>query len=1504
MKKNYLFFLLLILNAILVRGQITNTTTYDFTDGTIIAAKQSADGKLTLGGAYIWHNSDPKGYGLNLKENQEINIAVPGSCTIRFVGSQYSGLKLTGTAGAVNLGTQVTKVVNDKVDAYDFVYSGVAAVLNFKAVAGTGGDIYLPKLEVIPAQLGKDFTTAGKNITYTYDLRDSSIIPSTYPGNNYELGLFKIEAGCCNAYSLNGTQHGIVFKTGNKITLKVAGNSYIRLATDQYSGGTITASSTTGAFDVTSKSNTGTTFSTAAPKYVDFLYVGTAGTVTLESFGGTNYLPYIEVSPVPYDVSLASYKQKTGTITINGTTITLQSGADAASNATVTLSSGTLISATSTKASIRINLGGAALSSLTPTVSGDIASASIVNDVLTVTYTENATDPKSYEITIKDNSVVANPEFGKSYAYNFADASEMPQTSYTTLRYNTYVTKDGLVAINSNTTNDAIKFGFHDATHGGVFYSGNSFDIAVAGNATITFVACTYGSSDAVLEFRDANNKLLETIKAQNKGLADAQPFSFSYTGPKGIITAKLVSTASPAGEIYLHSMNVENAAEIIASNGKIDVWDFGAKQLSADLYNNKLTETAINDWYPKSVTTGSTTNTLPSFSAGVLSWVGGTNDRLRTANTNLTRFDDTFSGTADYQGRVYVNASAAVGRYMSLTLSADDEVTIIAKTDDKGLINFEYVGNPAEQTDKLALSSTITELKFVAKKAGTYHIFDTQNKPSYYRIYRKDASYANLTGVIDLTQANGIPANYNVLFTNEAGKVFNATVASGNYSVKLPIGYTYKLSLANANGYVIDNETTLQVTPTTTNYNLIIKKVALFTVTGNVVGYELDPSKVVLTYTPDVMANKIYVPMPVVNPTTGAYTVDLEPNTLYTISAQNVNDFEIVPNTITITDNTTRDVFFRLKQKYPIAINTTGLNETQLESLKLKFTNLNESGYAYEFNTLSEVALRNGTYSITATGLNSSEVVMTLTSNLKVADAATIKTLDFVPPPATAAIGYMPVITVGKDKSYKTITEALSDVKRMTRTATERVTIMIDPGNYEEMLVINQPNVTLKNAAATPSIALANKGVDIDPNAVRITSYYGHGYNYYSMSNDQKWHADVLKVNKENGSLSYENKGSGTTNGSYWNATVVVSASGFQADDIIFENSFNQYISKKESEDVVVMWATGGKGIRPTNAGNTAVQNKSFVERAAALSILDNTDKVILNKCRVIGRQDSFYGGKKARVAIYKGVMMGGTDYIFGGMNAVFYKSDLAMNTSEDNNDVSYITAAQQDAGRGYLMYECKVTSALPGTETASAYRSKPGYFGRPWAATTSEVVFFNTTIETSDNPSFNGQSLIVPVGWNNGLGGESKKMYEYGTKELSGVNNQATRASWATTLSTITNKTTANPTLADGTEITTLNFTQGNDGWDPFDSLIAADVLGTKSYQPTTQVQVYALKNRIVVSNVKEATTVTLYNLSGALVKTITTFSDTEFEFKKGIWIAVINAPDGQKSVKLITH
>ena len=490
--------------------------------------------------------------------------------------------------------------------------------------------------------------------------------------------------------------------------------------------------------------------------------------------------------------------------------------------------------------------------------------------------------------------------------------------------------------------------------------------------------------------------------------------------------------------------------------------------------------------------------------------------------------------------------------------------------------------------------------------------------------------------------------------------------------------------------------------------------------------------------------------------------------------------------------------------------------------------------------------------------------------------------------------VTYSPTITVGNNKQYQTINAALDAVTNMVRPNNERVTIEIDPGNYEEMLVITQSNVTLKNSSSSPNTNILNKGVNIDPNAVRITSYYGHGYNYYSMANNQKWNQNTLNVNLQNGNYSYSNTGAGTTNGSYWNATVVVSANGFQAENIIIENSFNQYISLKESQDVVVPWSSGTPGARPTTYGDVAVQQRSYVERAAAIAFANNTDKAILNNCKVIGRQDTFYGGVGARVVVYKGDVLGAVDYIFGGMTAVFYKTKLVMNVTDATNDLAYITAAQQSSGRGYLMYACTVTSTTAGVDTNSSYRANPGYFGRPWQANTSEVVFYNTTIETSNNPSNSGLSLITPLGWNNSLGGTSSGMYEYGTTEQSGVNNSSNRATWATYLT--------NPVLNDGTPITAFNFTKGNDNWDPISILDNSGTLDTNNVSAKSSTKIYGIGNELLISNIKNNTKISIYNISGSLQKTLNVNKETKLTLPKGIWIVTAQSIEGLSSTKIL--
>lgn len=893
---------------------------------------------------------------------------------------------------------------------------------------------------------------------------------------------------------------------------------------------------------------------------------------------------------------------------------------------------------------------------------------------------------------------------------------------------------------------------------------------------------------------------------------ADADEYTYTYEGSAGYVTLTATSqmylyevatlceesdevTTEPGGE----------AGEEVAKEDKIDVWDLGAEQLDETKYNNLLTEDIINGFY-EGVAAGTKGAKLPSFTVydedgneDFLFNDGGysSTHRLRTTNANLTHYDDkslTFGGVT-YTGYIYSNKSATSDVYVGIRLQKNDILTLCVSSN-SGASNI-CVESPSGKVDSQVYdrSDKGTVLNFYASEDGIYKVYSSNEKLLLARAYREHTKTVEVTGTVT---APSTLSNCEIAFENaKTGEVTTAKAVDGKYTVSLNEQYDYNVSLVNANGYVIASDKTLAITKNAKNvtFDVAVNAVELVTVTGKVTGLDSDAlAKLEVTLESD----NIYIPSFVLDGDT--YTAVLEKGVEYKIIASNVNDYEFADTSVISAEtDKTIDINFKEKTKYDVTLNLEGVDNNTVS--EVTFTNLNEDGYVYTFTSTDNISLRDGVYKVVIT---KDGYTQKLTSNLKVNGSAVTKTVKFEKITEPVVLEYKSEITVGTNGDYTTINDALDAIRAMDRTDDERVTVYIEPGNYEEMIVVDVDNVTLKNASENPSLEVINKGVDIADNAVRITSYYGHGYYYYSMGSDCKYDEEVLAVNKENGYYSYANPGSGTTNGSYWNATAVIKADGFSADGIIFENSYNQYISEKEANDIVVEGA-GSKGDRNSlPAGSTAVQDKSYVERAAALAVTDNVKKASFDNCKFIGRQDTLYGGKNSTVAFNQCDILGATDYIFGGMTAVFFKCNLVLNTSDSANDVAYITAAQQASGRGYLMYNCNITSTTPGVDTASTKVSKAGYFGRPWSANTSEVVYYYTVIGEDSQ----GVSLVEEEGWNSSLGGTSPLSYEYGTYELTGVDNSSSRADWSKVLDT--------PVLSDGTAISIAAFL-GN--WQPFE-------------------------------------------------------------------------------------
>ncbi|MDE7267076.1 MAG: hypothetical protein K2N89_06400, partial [Lachnospiraceae bacterium] len=702
------------------------------------------------------------------------------------------------------------------------------------------------------------------------------------------------------------------------------------------------------------------------------------------------------------------------------------------------------------------------------------------------------------------------------------------------------------------------------------------------------------------------------------------------------------------------------------------------------------------------------------------------------------------------------------------------------------------------------------TVLTYYAAETGMYKLYTMTEKLVVARVTVEKPQKVSVSGTV--TAPADIPDGYKLVFTSrESGLVTTAPVQNGIYTADLCEQYTYDVSLEGANAYVINSarELTLAKGAGATGFDVNVKAVDLVTMKGHIKGLgtsELE--KLALVFASD----QIYKPEITING--NEYTLSLERGVKYDIHVGMVNDYALKIRSISATADGTKDLVFEEKPVYKVTIVSEGATKNELSAAEFVFTNLNEEGYVYTFTGTDAIRLRDGVYKVE---VGNTSYTQKLTSNLTIAGKGETKKISFAKDAEEEKAAYRPVLTVGKKNGeFKNINDALIAVYQMDRPNNERVTISIEPGNYEEMLVIGLPNITLKNASDTPSLQTLNKGVDIDKNAVRITSYYGHGYNYYSMDENGRWSERVLAVSTENGCATYDNKNQ------LWNATVAVEADGFQAEGIIFENSFNQYISQKEANDTVIALSDAPKGEKDTprvsmKAGSTAVQNKPMVERASALGINNGYKEIYFDNCKFIGRQDTLFGGNGSTAAFYNCSIYGAVDYIYGGMTAVFAKCDLVFNTSEDANDTGYVTAAQQNKGdRGYLMYNCTITSTTPGVDTASVKTSKPGLFGRPWKADTSEVLFYKTIIESTD---FNGVSepLIQDKGWINTLSGESPLMQEYASKDATGAAlDTSARVGWAAVLSANAD---ASVTLVDGTKVNNDNIVAAFLGeWDPF--------------------------------------------------------------------------------------
>ena len=229
-----------------------------------------------------------------------------------------------------------------------------------------------------------------------------------------------------------------------------------------------------------------------------------------------------------------------------------------------------------------------------------------------------------------------------------------------------------------------------------------------------------------------------------------------------------------------------------------------------------------------------------------------------------------------------------------------------------------------------------------------------------------------------------------------------------------------------------------------------------------------------------------------------------------------------------------------------------------------------------------------------------------------------------------------------------------------------------------------------------------------------------------------------------------------------HWGATVNVlpTATAFRSEGVIYESSFNRYMTTEEVADGV---GKGGDNSKVDRSKATDADIKLYKNKERACVIFIEADQSEFKDCQFLSSQDTMFTGNNTEHTYFKNcVIEGTTDYICGDGSAVFDSCTLSMYGYGDKAaSGSIIVASKALSQLGYLFNNCKVVkTSYPGINKGITKT----YFARPWRAD-SKVVFLNTEVEDANTiapAGFTSMSNVTPA---------KAKYYEYNTHLADGT-------------------------------------------------------------------------------------------------------------------------------------
>lgn len=604
------------------------------------------------------------------------------------------------------------------------------------------------------------------------------------------------------------------------------------------------------------------------------------------------------------------------------------------------------------------------------------------------------------------------------------------------------------------------------------------------------------------------------------------------------------------------------------------------------------------------------------------------------------------------------------------------------------------------------------------------------------------------VTGTVANAAENGITEIKFDSLTDSSAKTVTAQVDSnGKYSVVLKRvngSAKYEVSIS-AVGFKIndtDNGNILELTgenaTAVKDFEAVADAVA--TVSGSIMGIPADAVKgtVSVKFVPD-NSKLSTIDVDVKAEKDGSYSfsnVSINSSSNYSVVLGGVDDYEVTEKLNKAAGDYT-DVKIAATQRAKINVSGKFVTSDDKASdvTKITFTNKSDSNYSYSFDVTDDgykAQLRAGEYDTSVVSEK-----YTAYDHVSVGSSDVLNDVYLETEADTSPVKYQSEVKVGKGQQFETITDAVKYIGRMTRT-TERVTITLTDALYREQVMVDTPYVTISSEAGST-----------------ITWYYGSGYTYYS-ADMNGYYSEARAVDKYEKGVAI---GMGT---GHWGATVNVlpTATAFRSEGVIYESSFNRYMTTEEVEDGV---GKGGDNSKVDRSKATDADIKLYKNKERACVIFIEADQSEFKDCQFLSSQDTMFTGNNTEHTYFKNcVIEGTTDYICGDGSAVFDGCTLSMYGYGDKAaSGSIIVASKALSQLGYLFNNCKVVkTSYPGINNGITKT----YFARPWRAD-SKVVFLNTEVEDANTiapAGFTSMSNVTPA---------KAKYYEYNTHLADGT-------------------------------------------------------------------------------------------------------------------------------------